>query len=118
MRDAEVLEQLCARPHRHRDELVGEVRGVLCVDDLGQQEVGEGARLGEAAAGRQRRTEHGHRLGPGHGHAGRVNEGHSVICSFVTRRPKFSDYRIVCDFLLNLAIIPSSNYKYFFSLNY
>ena len=56
--------------HRHRDELVGEVRGVLGVDDLGEEEVCEGARLGEAAAGRQRRTEHRHRLGAGHRHAG------------------------------------------------
>ena len=69
--------------HRHRDELVGEVSGVLCVDDLGEEEVCEGARLGEAAAGRQRRTEHRHGLGPGHSHAGRKKrEGNDIRLLF------------------------------------
>ena len=50
------------RSHGHGDELVGAVGGVLGVDDLGEEEVGEGLGLGEATARGQRGAEHWNRF--------------------------------------------------------
>ena len=54
----QVLQVLLPCPSRHRDEFVRPVSSVLSIDNLRQEELGEGGVLGEQGGGGDGRTKH------------------------------------------------------------
>ena len=53
--------------HHHHHHHHHDLPHLLRVDDLGEEELGEGRALGEEGGGGDGGAEHGHVLGPGHG---------------------------------------------------
>ena len=68
----QVLQVLLSRPRCHAHELVAPVRCVLRIDHFGQQELCEGAPLGEDRSSWDWRTKHRHVFAARHGNAVRI----------------------------------------------
>ena len=63
----QVLQVLLSGSRRHRDKLVRSVGRIFRIDNLGEDELGEGGVLGEQGRGRDGRAEHGDVLWSRHG---------------------------------------------------
>ena len=68
----QVLQVLLSRPRCHAHELVAPMRCVLRIDHFGQQELCEGAPLGEDRSSWDWRTKHWHVFAARHGNAVRI----------------------------------------------